>query len=114
MHPYPLSPQNLLETVSGWIKGPNIPDLTGRVVVVSGFNSGIGYHTTRALLEHGAEVSQKKQQIAASPGQSQDRRHSCYGTACVLSGHLPGCAWRPHTCLCRACWSPAAGVLAQL
>eukprot|EP00882_Tetradesmus_deserticola_P001704 GHRQ01001833.1.p1 GENE.GHRQ01001833.1~~GHRQ01001833.1.p1 ORF type:complete len:338 (+),score=132.53 GHRQ01001833.1:312-1325(+) len=56
MHPYPFSPQNLLERISGWIKGPNIPDQTGRVAVISGFNSGIGYHTTRALLEHGAEV----------------------------------------------------------
>jgi hypothetical protein len=58
MHPYPLSPQNLIESISGWIKGPNIPDQTGKVAVVSGFNSGIGYHTTRALLEHGAEVGQ--------------------------------------------------------
>lgn len=56
MHPYPLSPQNLIETISGWIRGPAIPDLSGKVAVVSGFNSGIGYHTTKALLEHGAEV----------------------------------------------------------
>jgi hypothetical protein len=56
MHPYPFSPQNLIERIAGWIKGPNIPDQTGKVAVVSGFNSGIGYNTTRALLEHGAEV----------------------------------------------------------
>jgi NAD(P)-dependent dehydrogenase (short-subunit alcohol dehydrogenase family) len=31
------------------------------VAVVSGFNSGIGYHTTRALLERGAEVGGSSQ-----------------------------------------------------
>lgn len=97
MHPYPLSPQNLIETISGWIRGPAIPDLSGKVAVVSGFNSGIGYHTTKALLEHGAEVSQQKVESASHLQERHtQKRRSCYGKTHSLSGHLPGCA-----CACR-------------
>jgi NAD(P)-dependent dehydrogenase (short-subunit alcohol dehydrogenase family) len=37
--------------------GPNdIPDLTGKIAVVTGANSGIGYHTALELGRHGAKV----------------------------------------------------------
>lgn len=34
-----------------------LPDLTGRRAVVTGGNSGIGFHAAQALAEHGAEVT---------------------------------------------------------
>jgi NAD(P)-dependent dehydrogenase (short-subunit alcohol dehydrogenase family) len=34
----------------------DMPDLTGTVAVVTGANSGIGYHTVKHLVDHGADV----------------------------------------------------------
>jgi NAD(P)-dependent dehydrogenase (short-subunit alcohol dehydrogenase family) len=39
----------------GWT-ADQLPDQSGRVAVVTGANSGIGWHTSRALAEHGARV----------------------------------------------------------
>jgi NAD(P)-dependent dehydrogenase (short-subunit alcohol dehydrogenase family) len=39
----------------GW-KASELPDLTGLRAIVTGANSGIGFHTTKELVAHGAQV----------------------------------------------------------
>jgi len=42
----------------------DMPDLTGRRALVTGANSGIGWWTTKALAEHGAEVTMAVRNLA--------------------------------------------------
>jgi NAD(P)-dependent dehydrogenase (short-subunit alcohol dehydrogenase family) len=42
-----------------------MPDLTGRCAVVTGANSGIGFHTTKQLVAHGARVVMACRNVAA-------------------------------------------------
>ncbi|MDZ7606705.1 MAG: SDR family NAD(P)-dependent oxidoreductase [Cyclobacteriaceae bacterium] len=34
----------------------NIPDLTGKILIVTGGNSGLGYESVKAFADHGGEV----------------------------------------------------------
>jgi NAD(P)-dependent dehydrogenase (short-subunit alcohol dehydrogenase family) len=50
-----------------WTKN-NIPDLSGKIAVVTGSNTGIGFETAKALYEAGANVT-----IAARDGQKAEK-----------------------------------------
>ncbi|KAK4045877.1 hypothetical protein OIV83_006564, partial [Microbotryomycetes sp. JL201] len=39
-----------------WDPQTEMPDLTGKVAIVTGGNTGIGYHTVAELLRHGCKV----------------------------------------------------------
>jgi NAD(P)-dependent dehydrogenase (short-subunit alcohol dehydrogenase family) len=49
----------------GW-KPSQLPDLSGRVAVITGANSGIGFHTAKHLVAHGASVVMACRNIPAA------------------------------------------------
>jgi len=65
----------------------DIPDLTGRAVIVTGANSGLGFHTTRELAAHGAVVTMAVRDIGKGENAAQAIRAAAPG-ASVEVDHL--------------------------
>jgi NAD(P)-dependent dehydrogenase (short-subunit alcohol dehydrogenase family) len=64
-----------------------LPDLTGRTAIVTGANSGIGWHTARALSEHGSRVVLAVRDVEKGK-QAADRIRSALPAADVEVAHL--------------------------
>ena len=52
----------------------DIPDLTGRTSIVTGANSGLGFHTTRGLAGHGAMVTMAVRDVAKGEAAAEQIR----------------------------------------
>ncbi len=63
---------------TGW-SSQDIPDLTGRVAVVTGANSGLGLITARELARHGAEVVMACRNLDKANAAAADIRHQVPG-----------------------------------
>ena len=70
----------------GWTAG-DLPDLTGRTALVTGANSGIGWHTARQLAGHGARVVLACRDVEAGK-QAVDRIHHAVAAAQLDVVHL--------------------------
>jgi NAD(P)-dependent dehydrogenase (short-subunit alcohol dehydrogenase family) len=55
----------------------NIPDLTGKVAVVTGANGGLGLETARALASHGAHVVMAARNLDEASGPAEEIRAGC-------------------------------------
>lgn len=71
-------------TATDWTTD-NIPDLTGKIAIVTGSNSGIGYETARALAQKGATVVMACRNLQkANDAASQIRQTNPSGLVAVM------------------------------
>lgn len=54
--PDPLTAMGLAYSGPNFDPDKDIPDLTGKVAIVTGGNAGLGYETVAELVRHGAKV----------------------------------------------------------
>jgi len=74
----------------------DMPDLSGKVVCVTGGNTGIGYQTCKALLEHNAKVylaarSEQKANAAIERLKQETGKNDVYWLKLDLAD-IPSCA----------------------
>jgi NAD(P)-dependent dehydrogenase (short-subunit alcohol dehydrogenase family) len=62
----------------------DIPDLTGRVAIVTGANSGLGFHTSRELAAHGAAVTMAVRDLGKGEAAAEAIRTSAPGAEVEL------------------------------
>lgn len=62
----PVQVSTMLEEMRNAVGFFSVPDLSGRVALVTGANSGVGYELTKELVTHGAEVGRQHQPLAAA------------------------------------------------
>ena len=70
---------------NGWTKA-NMPDLNGKVAIVTGANSGLGYEVTKGLAEKGAHVVLACRNLQkATPALEQLRRETAAASLDVMA-----------------------------
>jgi hypothetical protein len=62
----PVQVSRMLEELRNAVGFFSVPDLSGRVALVTGANSGVGYELTKELVTHGAEVGGQQHMVIYS------------------------------------------------